>query len=148
MLAEDLECAVCVADVSPAAELVLVVLGVGDAAAGEAVDDEGRDAEGGEFARPVVLQARRAARAVKQDHGRQPVGAGAWDAEVAADGRRLGVLLTGQELLLGRGLGLDRVQLESCNLPVSRAHREDGTNDQRRSKEHEAGFTEFAKKAG
>ena len=78
MLAEDFECAVRIADVSPAAELVLVVRGVGDAAAGEAVDDEGRDAEGGEFARPVVLQPRWAARGVEQDHSRQSVGAGAW----------------------------------------------------------------------
>jgi len=66
---------------------------------------------------------------VKQDHGRQPVGAGAWDPELAADDGRLGVLLAGQELLLGRGLGLDRVQLKSCDLCADRADRQHRTDD-------------------
>lgn len=57
MLAEHLECAVGVADVSQATELVLVVLRAGDAAAGEAINNEGRDPERGEFARPIVLEA-------------------------------------------------------------------------------------------
>ena len=61
---------------------------------------------------------------MQENHGRQPVSAGARDSKLTGDRDGLGVFLSGQELLIGRTLRLNHMQLEPCNLRVSQSRGE------------------------
>ena len=113
MLREDRQRPVHVDDEVEAPERGLVCADAGKAAPGHAVDDEGRDAHRVQLALPVADVAAGPARAVHQDHHRQPAFP-LRDRQLAAERRRLGAgLVAGEELLICEREGLERMQLDA-----------------------------------
>ena len=86
-----------------------LVLVCGQAAAGEAIEREGRDAHGVEGALPQLDVGPHAAGAVHQHHHRQPALA-LRDAELARGDRRLGLGVAVEELLVGQRQRVDVVR--------------------------------------
>jgi len=113
VLGEEGERPVHVDDEVEAPERGLVCADAGKAAPGHAVDDEGRDAHRVQLALPVADVAAGPARAVHQDHHRQPALA-LRDRQLATERRRLGAgLVAGEELLIREREGLERMQLDA-----------------------------------
>ena len=84
----------------------------GQAAAGKAVDHEGRDAHRVELVHPGLAWSADAAGAVHQHHDRKLADA-LRDAEFAGDGDRLAVGIAAEELLVGEGERRDRIDLDA-----------------------------------
>ena len=94
-------------------ELILVVVGVHNTSRREAVEYKGRNSHCVEPLSPVVYVTRNASRAVNQHNRGQAIGSGLWNPQFPGEDDRLSFLFSGQELLIGQGGGLKRVQLHS-----------------------------------